>query len=459
MMKSKIVIGWLVFLAAMVVVTGCQATNQSSAADLMFCADQAVFSVTLGNDSKTEMHKVVDLPEDATCPVWSPDGKFAVLYRYRQIEPFVQEDSLSLIDRQTGTIREVYRFGPGDDEWAIHWLPDGADLIVASAQAKLKDATIKCNPSVRSFNNLYGLECWKGYADFYRGKLSPKDGLVGLDRLTHSPMMRCSLEWSPDGSKLAFTHGSLCSEGAGEEGNISLLDLDKHTESIIVDAAAYIANHRGGFDRNEAISWSPRGEPLAILDYRYDGEVSTSQVSIAGATGVRPILSEQVYPVGWLPDGKRFLWFGKSFGITDIENGKVETMPISIDPQYSVGNIALSPNGRHIAWRETNDQDKTGQIRIYDFAKNTTSTVLNVTPGTLVWSPDSQLLAFPVKTQLKPNSCDYQIDIYVVKPDATRLRNLTEGQQMQSLPCRFSGGMGWRWYDRFMKDVQWVPHS
>ena len=52
-------------------------------------------------------------------PVWSPDGMFAVLYRYRKLEPFVQEDSLNLIDRQSGTIKEVYRFGPSDNEWTI----------------------------------------------------------------------------------------------------------------------------------------------------------------------------------------------------------------------------------------------------------------------------------------------------------------------------------------------------
>jgi Tol biopolymer transport system component len=109
-----------------------------------------------------------------------------------------------------------------------------------------------------------------------------------------------------------------------------------------------------------------------------------------------------------------------------------------------------------LAWRETDDRDRTRQIRIYDLAKKTTATVMNVAPGSLVWSPDGQLLTFPVETQLKPNSCDYQIDIYTVKPDASGLRNLTEGQQMKSLPCSFSGGMGWRWYDRFVKDVQWV---
>jgi Tol biopolymer transport system component len=439
-----------------VVVASCQSANQSPPADLMFCANQAVFSVTLDSDGKAEMDKVVDLPDDATCPVWSPDGKFAVLYRYRQLEPFVQEDSLNLIDRQSGTIREAYRFGPSDNEWTIHWLSDGVELLLASARDTMKQGNTKCNPAVRSLNDLHGLFCWAAYADFYRSKISFQDGTTNFERLTDSPMLRCELELSPDGSKLAYTHGTLCSEGTGDEGNVSALDLDTKTVSSIIDAAAYIANHPGSVNRSVPAGWSPNSEQLAISGLQ-DNYVA--QNFIADSAGLHSVPPEGVYGRTWLPDGKRLLWFDRGFGVTNIESGTVETLPITIDPQHGIDGRVVSPNGKYLAWRETDDQDKTGQIRIYDFAEGTTATVLNIIPGTLVWSPDSQLLAFPVKKQLKPNSCNYQIDIYVVKPDATGLRNLTEGRQMKTLPCRFAGGMGWRWYDRFVKDVQWVPHN
>ncbi len=454
--KSRIIARWLVFLGLMVVVTSCQVANPSPTADLMFCANQAVFSITLGNDGKTEMRKVVDLPDDASCPVWSPEGKFAVLYRYRQVAPFVQEDSLNLIDRQTGAIKEIYRFGPGDDDWAINWLSDGADFVVASAQAQLKDTTAKCDPSVRSLNNLYGLECWKAYTDFYRGRLSLQNGLVELERLTYSPMKRCSLEWSPDGSKLAFTHGALCSEGGGDEGSVSVLDLDTKVVSPIIDAAAYIAEHPGGVNRSVPSGWSPNGQQLAISSLQ-DNYVAHNY--IADNTGLRSVPPEGVYGRTWLPDGKRLLWLNRGFGVTNIESGKTETLPISLDPQHSIGEWAISPDSRYLAWQEIDTQDKTGQIRIFDFTKKTTSAILNVKSVTLAWSPDGQSLAFSVETQLKPNKHDYQISIYVVKPDASGLRNLTEGQQMKTLPCCFPGGMGWGWYDRFVKDVQWVPRN
>jgi hypothetical protein len=456
-MKSKIFTG-LLLLFASVVVASCQAANRSSVADLMFCANQAVFSITLGNDGKTEMRKVVDLPEDATCPVWSPDGKFAVLYRYRQLEPFVQEDSLNLIDRSAGTIKEVYRFGPGDDEWAIRWLPDGVELLLASARDMLKQGNTKCNPAVRSLNELYGVFCWAAYADFYRSKISLHDSIVNFKRLTNSPMLRCELTWSPDGKRLAYTHGAICSEGVGDEGSLSVLDLDTNSTSVLVDAAAYIAEHPGSFDWNLPDGWSPDSQRLVLHSRRDD---NTARMSVADSNGIHAIPPEGPTMVGWLPDGKRLLWFNRGFGVTNIESGTVETLPISIAPGLSVGGWVVSPNGQYLAWRETYDEDKAGQVRIYDFAKSTTATVLNITPGALVWSPDSQLLAFPTKTRLKPDSCDHQVDIYVVKPDASGLRNLTEGQQMKALSCAHPGGMGSgsEWYNRFAKDVQWVPHN
>ncbi len=454
--KSRVIMGWLALLALVVVVAGCQSTNQSPAADLMFCANQAVFSLTLGGDGKTEMHKVVDLPDDATCPVWSPDGKFAVLYRYRQIEPFVQEDSLSLIDRQAGTIREVYRFGPSDNEWTIHWLPDSIELLLASALDALKQGNTKCDSNMRSFNHIQGLFCWAAYADFYQSKITLQNGVEGFARLTNSPMLRCELELSPDGSKLAFTHGTLCSEGAGDEGNVSILDLNTKVVSLTVDAASYIAKHPGSVNRSVPTGWSPNGQQLAISSLQ-DNYVAHN--FIADNMGLHSVPPEGVSGMTWLPDGQRILWFNQGFGVTNIESGKVETLPISIDPRHSLGSWGVSPNGRYLAWQETDAQDKTGQIRIYDFTTGTTSAVLGVTSGTLVWSPDSQLLAFPLKTQLQPDKCDYRIDIYVVKPDASGLRNLAEDQQMKALPCGFSGGMSWRWYDHFVKDVQWVPRN
>lgn len=457
-MKSRADIKWLL-LALVVVVASCQSANQSPPADLMFCANQAVFSVTLDSDGKAEMDKVVDLPDDATCPVWSPDGKFAVLYRYRQLEPFVQEDSLNLIDRQSGTIREAYRFGPSDNEWTIHWLSDGVELLLASARDTLKQGNTKCNPTVRSLNDLHGLFCWAFYADFYRSRVSLQDGVVNFERLTNSPTWRCELHWAPDGRKLAFSHGNLCSEGVGEEGSVSVLDFDNRTVSTVVNAAAYLAEHHGGFDRNVPVDWSPDRERLAISGDQYDGKVYASQLSIADTTGVHPIPSEQVSWAGWLPDSKRLLWFKQGFGLTNIESGEVETLPISIDPQHSIDGWVVSPNGQYLAWRETDDRDKTGQIRVYDFIKGATATVLNVTSGTLVWSPDSQFLAFPVKTRLKPNSCEYQIDIYVVKSDSTGLRNLTDGKSMKALQCKPNTGMGWGWYNAAVQDVQWVPHN
>lgn len=456
--KSRVIIGLALLVVSVVVVASCRSGNQSPATDLMFCANQAVFSITLGNNGKTEMRKVVDLPEDATCPVWSPDGKFAVLYRYRQLEPFIQEDSLNLIDRSVGTIKEVYRFGPGDDEWAIRWLPDGVELVLASARDMLNQGSTKCNPAVRSLNELYGVFCWSAYADFYRSRIALQDGTANFERLSNSPTRRCELTWSPDGKRLAYTHGAICAEGTGDEGNVSLLDLDTKVVSPIVDAAAYIAEHPGSANRSVPTGWSPNGQQLAISNLQ-DNYVAHNY--IADDAGLHSVPPEGVYGRTWLPDGKRLLWFNHGYGVTNIESGAVETLPISINPQHSVDGWVVSPNGQYLAWREIDTQAKNGQVRIYDFAKGTTSTVLNITPSALVWSPDSELLAFPVTTRLTPNKCDYQIDIYVVRPSASGLRNLTEGQQMKVLSCASPGGMGSgsEWYNRFAKDVQWVPHN
>ena len=107
---AHLVLALLLVLA----VTGCQTAEvEPPTYELFFCADHAVHLASIEPDGTVQVGRVLDLPEDSVCPMWSPDGRLALLYRFRDERPIIR-DSLNLIERSNGIVHELYDLGPRD---------------------------------------------------------------------------------------------------------------------------------------------------------------------------------------------------------------------------------------------------------------------------------------------------------------------------------------------------------
>jgi len=435
---------------------GCQPPRaESETYELLFCADGAVYSALLASNNGVTLNKLLDLPPDSTCPIWSRDGKLALLYRFKQAGLTV-EDSLSLIERQSGIIKEVYHFEPRDAEWTIRWLPDGISFLIASARDYHGVEGCSKLFTQRSFN---GTDCWSGYADLYSMDVRLQDAPDHFERLTDSPSPRCDLTWSSDGRKVVYSRGDICKEGVGNSSSIEILSRETSVTLPLVDGTSGTADP-SAVNLNSAPQWSPNGEEVSFTRFQSaSGSPPTHQLLIANvaSSGTHPISPDAVYGY-WSPDGKKIVWWRDNFetlGVTDLESSDTQTWSLSKDRVYIMSPLGWSPNGQYFAWTERGEGGNEKAVRILDLASANLTTLSTSFAHSVAWSWDSNWLAFSVRTPIEPNTCKHRIEIYIVKPDGTGLRNVTDGQQRSALPCGPTG-WGWKWYQDTISDVQWV---
>ncbi len=420
--------------------------GKSSTYELLFCAEQGVYALSRASDGQVSPHKILDLPEGSTCPVWSPDGKLALLYRFRETGPVI-EDSLSLIEQQSGAIHEIYRFGPRDTEWAIRWLPDGISLLLNSARDY--QGTGICN-SFLTDRTINGTDCWNGFADIYKVDIHLHGAPIRFERLTASPSPRCDLAWSPDGRTVAYTHGG-CGGSASEPASINVLDLETHGLTKLVDGTT-----DAGRQVNASPHWAPSGKKISftsLLMYE-GGKLFLADVK---SLDMRQIASENAWGGYWSPDSQKIAWWRNSdgtFGLTNTESGNSQEWRSSKETEYYSGSYGWSPDSQHFVWSERAIYGDEKAFRMVDLTSGKIDTITTLLIDSFAWSPDSAWLAFSVHTPIDRDKCKFQNDIYIVKSDGTGLHSITEGQQLSALEC--SPG-GWRGYHKILGDVQWVP--
>lgn len=160
------------------------------------------------------------------------------------------------------------------------------------------------------------------------------------------------LDWSPQGSRLAYVSG----------GKISLLSLSLVYTSEV--GSTPLATGTAG--RDSSPSWSPDGKWIVYASN--DGE--RSSVYVIGADGAqRRLLTRDASYPAWSPDGTTIA-YRRGCGIMLITPAGVDVTPFSLsgclhlgarDPKVIPGAPVWSPDGRKIAigvaWR-------TGQERL-----------------------------------------------------------------------------------------------
>ena len=443
--SNKLTQHLILTLLFMLAGTGCQPIpTKSTERELLFCANQAVYLAAIEPDGRAELRRVLDLPKDSTCPIWSHDGKLGLLYRIRR-DGLVIRDSLSLIERYSGTVQEVYQFGPRDAEWLFRWLPDGFSMLMISARDYQGAEECRDSFGERSVN---GTECWRNYADLYLTGGNLESGLAPWRRLTSLPAPRCELAWSTDGQKVAHTRGN-CQEGlAPLPGAIDVLNLQTHELTVIEPGMTDEANSSMIYYDPQ---WSPDGEAIlftawSMNKHRTQGcmaDLESPQTHLAALGGV---------PVGYSPDGKKIIWrTDDTLGVTSLKGRETQEWPVSQKNVCLLSSQGWSPDSQRFAWTECRGDDK--GLRVLNLETDQIITLTKLVPESLAWSADSYWLAFSDRVCTGHDTC--MIDVYVVRADGASLHNVTSNQEMQSVQRGPAGWMGYRYYYA-IGDVQWI---
>jgi len=230
--------------------------------------------------------------------------------------------------------------------------------------------------------------------------------------------------WSPDGSKIAFS-----SYKDGEYG-LCVMNADGSGQKHFTDS---------GF-----ASWSPDSKRIVFASYR-DGNMEVYVMNADGSEQVRltnnPARDD--YPA-WYPDGDTILFASnrdRNWGIfvMDVGGGEqkrltktdcVEERAITYMPF-----LACSPDGKKIMFMPCIASTDPGkgtlpQIHVMN-ADGTGRKKLADTGEGASWSPDGRKIVF---TSFVRDTRGINQEIYIISPDGTEQRNLTNSTTWESTP-------------------------
>ena len=211
-----------------------------------------------------------------------------------------------------------------------------------------------------------------------------------------------SLDWSPNGQRLAYVDFEISPEGPGYASGL-----------------LHISNLQSGDDRKLtcglgviAVRWSPHGESLLISGFRkrevVDNRLKTGLYLVDAQTAETRLVADRQdsrLVIGeWSEDGKGIYYVDRdTLVLHDLETGREKKI---LTEPHLVGLLAVSPDGVLLA-ASTDGQEKSvglitvnvsnGEIhRIVDFSQPL-SQAAGYRPTGFDWSPDGKYLLYLVR--------------------------------------------------------------
>jgi TolB protein len=220
------------------------------------------------------------------------------------------------------------------------------------------------------------------------------------------------LEWSPDGTRIAWETTQRSEE--------VLLGIN------VIDLATGEINELAPEQASAMPAWSPDGSRIAFISYRDEGAThSDIYIMEADGTNIRRFADtggDDLAP-RWSPDGRRIVWWAPGeegppphLFMAEVDDGKAKELGTGSRPVWS-------PDGRHIAFMDEVEEDNV-EIFVMDLDTEERVNVTNDPAGDMwvVWSPDGGSLAFVSERD------DPKGEIYVMGADGSNVQRLTNNE-------------------------------
>ncbi len=291
----------------------------------------------------------------AGSPAFSPDGRHLSFLASRDEGEGRQ---VWVLDLEGGEARLLTDLGRSIGSYA--WAPDGRRLAVS-----LRDEAEE-RPDGRPrppwvIDRLQFKQDYTGYLDRRRNHLYVLDLDSGeLTRLTDGDYDDGSMEWSPDGTRIAFVSNRTSDPDANYDSDVWIVPADptaRQATDASTEATPGLERVSRGRGSDNSPAWSPDGETMAWLtNVRPEiGGYGMSHVAVAAPGSEPRILTREldrnVWSLRFSPDGRQL------FALLESE-GSQSLMAISVDGgdhavvwagRGHVEAFAPLPDGRFVA--------------------------------------------------------------------------------------------------------------
>lgn len=163
--------------------------------------------------------------------------------------------------------------------------------------------------------------------------------------------------WSPDGTQLAFSAID-CPECPADEPIIG----DPPSATWIVNADGSGLRQLTGGDYSGVVDWSPDGTTLAFIEYDLSGEFPTRAYTLPADGGERsylPVGESITAPPTWSPDGG-YLAFATQGDVLVASPDGSSPRAIARSPESGYGALSWSPSGEWLLYATLGTADGDG---------------------------------------------------------------------------------------------------